>query len=273
MMDALTAIDACLSEARRRPGPYVFLTGAGISAESGVPTFRGKDGYWRVGSRNYHARELATRAAFERMPLEVWSWYLERRRVCRGAAPNRAHKALAEAATALRERLLLVTQNVDGLHRRAGSPEETTYEVHGNIDFMRCSASCTGLLPVPDINRASSELARALECPRCGAACRPHVLWFDEYYDEELYRFESSLEAASTAALLVVVGTTATTNLPMRMGELAAARDTPLLVVDPEPTPFSELAAAVSAGAHLEGQAGSWVPEITRRLLAAAPAP
>ncbi|HVV49677.1 MAG TPA: Sir2 family NAD-dependent protein deacetylase, partial [Polyangia bacterium] len=102
-------------------GPIVFLTGAGISAESGIPTFRGAEGYWRVGSRNYQPTEMAAAAAFARMPEEVWRWYLYRRGVCRAAAPNDAHRALVALERRLGARFLLVTQNVDGLHLRAGS--------------------------------------------------------------------------------------------------------------------------------------------------------
>src|SRR2546426_10737611 len=112
-MDELVA--AC-----RRPGHVIALTGAGVSAESGIPTFRGRDGYWTVGSRDYHPQELATHAAFARMPWDVWAWYLYRRGVCRAAAPNPAHHALVRLAA--HPRFALVTQNVDGLHRRAGSP-------------------------------------------------------------------------------------------------------------------------------------------------------
>jgi NAD-dependent deacetylase len=121
-------------------GLIVFLTGAGISAESGVPTFRGPEGYWRVGSRHYQPTELATAAAFAQIPEEVWRWYLYRRAVCRVAEPNAAHLALVEAERRLGERFLLVTQNVDGLHGRAGSSAARTYQIHGNIDFCRCAA-------------------------------------------------------------------------------------------------------------------------------------
>src|SRR5690606_30740717 len=144
------------------PGRCLFLTGAGISAESGVPTFRGEDGYWVVGSRPYHPRELATRQAFVRMPGAVWGWSLHRLRVCPGALPNPAHAALAEPAPALGERFLLVTHNVDGLHLRAGSPRESTYGVHGNIAYMRCARGCEGLWSVPDALVEPGESAPAL---------------------------------------------------------------------------------------------------------------
>src|ERR1017187_4141744 len=97
-------------------GPVVFLTGAGISAESGIPTFRGPEGFWRVGSRNYQPTEMATAVAFARMPAEVWRWYLFRRGVCRSAAPNAAHRALVRFEKRAGDRFLLIIQNVDGLH-------------------------------------------------------------------------------------------------------------------------------------------------------------
>jgi NAD-dependent deacetylase len=277
MSDAPRPADAVLlrllESGLGRTGPCIFLTGAGISAESGVPTFRGKEGYWRVGSRNYHAQELATRAAFDRMPEAVWSWYLHRRRICAEAQPNAAHRAIAEMAELLGERFLLITQNVDGLHRRGGSPADRTYEIHGNIGYMRCSAGCPGIEPVPESSEpvlgqsgSSAPPRQPLRCGHCGAMTRPHVLWFDEVYDEASYRFESSLRAAAEAALLVVVGTTGTTNLPLQIGELAAQRRIPMLVINPEPNPFSELAAHLPYGLFLDGRAGRWLPEVSRSL-------
>lgn len=275
----LEALPGLIARALARPGSCLFLTGAGVSAESGVPTFRGKDGYWRVGSRNYHAQELATRAAFARFPHAVWGWYLHRLQVCRGAQPNPAHRAIAELAGPLAERFLLITQNVDGLHGRAGSPASRTYEVHGNISQMRCSAGCAGLVPVPegllesplvaapDAARGASD--PRLCCPLCSAWMRPHVLWFDEFYDELLFRFESSLAAADEAALLVVVGTTGTTNLPLQIGERVARRRAPMLVINPEPNPFSELARGLPEAAYLEGRAGHWLPRVADLIRAA----
>jgi NAD-dependent deacetylase len=273
-IEALAArLRLVLERALSGAGRCIFLTGAGISAESGIPTFRGSEGYWRIGSRNYHPQELATRAAFERMPEAVWCWYLHRLRICAEALPNLGHLAVTDAAADLGERFLLITQNVDGLHGRAGTPAECTYEIHGNISFMRCSMRCAGLLPVPLATWAepgpppTGELRRLLRCSTCGALMRPHVLWFDEHYDEESYRFESSLQAAANAALLVVVGTTGTTNLPLRIGDVAARRGTPLVIINPEPSPFSELAAG-GDGIFLQGLAGFWLPEVARQLRA-----
>jgi NAD-dependent deacetylase len=265
-------IGAVLARALGRPGPVVLLTGAGISAESGVPTFRGQDGYWRVGSVNYHPQQLATIASFERIPREVWSWYLYRRRVCSEALPSVAHFDIARLQGAS-NRTLLVTQNVDGLHRRAGSPPERPYEIHGNIERMRCLAGCGGTLPLPPEARdaraggaISEALLSRLTCPTCGGLARPHVLFFDETYDEPLFRFESTLAAARAAALLVVVGTTGTTNLHLHVGNLASQAGATLVVVNPEPNPFSQLALGSEHGLFLQGTAGGWVPVLTRLL-------
>ena len=258
-------------------GPILWLTGAGISAASGIPTFRGEEGYWRVGSRNYHAEELATFSAYRQMPEEVWSWYLYRRAVCRAAAPNAAHRALASLEARLRERFVLVTQNVDGLHLRAGNTLERTYQIHGNIDFMRCVSECSSPEPIPERlgvewgrEQRFGERERALlVCSACGAPSRPHVLWFDESYDEPNFRFESSLRAAMECALLVVVGTTGATNLPMQVGELVTRRGAPMIVINPEPNPFSEMVASRGLGCFLEGKAGTWVPPLAAALAVA----
>lgn len=242
------------------PGLRIFLTGAGISAESGIPTFRGKEGYWTVGAQEYHPQELATHQAFTEMPYEVWAWYLYRRDVCRAAPPNAGHQALVQAERLLGDQFLLVTQNVDGLHLRAGNSPERTYEVHGNIDYFRCANSCTperyplgeGFLPFAKGQKVTPEQQALLVCPRCGGKARPHVLWFDECYDEEFYRFDSSRAAAAKAVALISVGTSGNTNLPVQMGFIAAQRGTFLVDINPDSNPFSQLA---------EQQGGRWLRE------------
>jgi len=247
----------------------IALTGAGISAESGIPTFRGRDGYWTVGSRVYHPQELATRDAFGRLPWEVWRWYLWRRTVCRAASPNPAHMALVELERRLADRFLLITQNVDGLHLRAGNSAERTYQIHGNIDFMRCAGDCTlEIWPVPeaigDFGRddpLDDERKALLRCPRCGQTGRPHVLWFDETYDEERYRFTSSLRAAERAGTVIIVGSTASTNLPVQVAECAARAGARLFDVNVDDNPFGELAVR-SGGRVLRGPAGRLLPPL-----------
>ena len=132
-----------LARWREGTGPVLVLSGAGVSAESGIPTFRGNDGYWRVGSVNYTPMQLATAAMFAVQPETVWSWYLARFRRARGAEPNDAHRAVARIQAAYPERSFLVTQNVDGLHQRAGSPAATTFSIHGSGLLARCSTPCT----------------------------------------------------------------------------------------------------------------------------------
>ncbi len=290
-MWAMTGLPAELDQlfvgSREIEGPVVVLTGAGISAESGIPTFRGPEGYWQIGSRNYHPMELATFEAYNSMPDDVWSWYLYRRGVCRAAEPNAAHRAVADLEHELGDDMLLITQNVDGLHLRAGSTLDRTYQIHGNIDFMRCGGTgessrsrdrpCTpAAWPLPDgvdvawgRGRPLGESERALlVCPKCKGRARPHVLWFDEYYDETHFRFESSLRAAGRARLLVVVGTTGQTNLPLHVGGLVARRGAPMIVVNPEASPFTAFATESPFGAWIEGTAGDFVPPLFERLAA-----
>ncbi len=246
-MDAV--ISACKA-ALAREGHVLALTGAGISAESGIPTFRGKEGYWTIGAREYHPQELATAQAFSHMPWEVWGWYLYRRGVCRRAEPNDGHRALVRLDAALGDRFALVTQNVDGLHRRAGSPAARTFPVHGDIGLMRCARDCRlDRWPIPDgvpdlaKGDAVGEPARALlVCPACGSLARPHVLWFDEMYDEPRFHFDTARRLATRSVLVIVVGTSASTNLPWQVVTLAARAGATLVDINLEDNPFGELA-------------------------------
>ncbi|MBT9584999.1 RNA polymerase subunit sigma [bacterium] len=257
----------------RDPGMVVFLSGAGISAESGIPTFRGPEGYWTVGAREYHPQELATFHAFSQMPEEVWAWYLYRRSVCQAAQPNAGHSLLADLEQLLGERFLLVTQNVDGLHLRAGNSREKTYEVHGNIDYYRCAVNCCtehwplsqGFEDFAKGQKASAEQLAQLRCPRCQAWARPHVLWFDECYDEVTYRYESSRGAARQAVALVSVGTSGVTNLPLQMGRMVAGRGALLVDINPESNPFSQLAQE-SGGVWLRGKASQGLAQVMQVL-------
>lgn len=265
-------LQAILAGVRSRRGRVVALTGAGISAESGIPTFRGAEGYWVVGSRNYVPQEMATHAMFEAHPEEVWRWYLHRFAVVRGAEPNAGHRALVALEEALGDRFTLVTQNIDGLHRRAGSVR--VLAIHGEAAWVRCAGGCGAeRSPLPDLGArdANPPLSdadrRALTCPRCGGWLRPHVLWFDECYDEENYRMESALRAAAAADLLLVVGTSGATNLPMQIGRLAFTGGTALVDVNPEENPFSALAARAPNGFAARGTATALLPAIVRELV------
>ena len=216
------------------------LTGAGISAESGIPTFRGKDGFWTVGSREYHPQEMATLQMFQKHPGAVWQWYLYRMGMCRSAEPNNGHRAVAAMESRLGDRFALVTQNVDNLHLRAGNSPRRTFEIHGNVFYTRCAYSCTDrLFPLPGEVRPKAreeaippEEMVHLSCPACGGWTRPHVLWFDEAYNEHYFRFESTLRLAMSTDLLMVVGTSGATNLPNQVVQIAHRRGVPILDIN-----------------------------------------
>lgn len=269
------ALENILSEGLAGDGRIVVLTGAGVSAESGIPTFRGEEGYWKVGGRNYHPQEMATRACFDRMPDEVWSWYLYRRGVCQAADPNAAHRALVDLESTFGDRFVLVTQNVDGLHLRAGNTLARTYQIHGNIDYMRCTPGCTdALFPLPDSIDANWPKTRkveaaersALVCPDCGALARPHVLWFDESYNEVHFKLDSSIAAAEAASLLIVVGTSGATTLPNHVVQIAVNREVPFVTVNLDGSPFTEAAERYPNGFFAQGGSVQWLVPIAERL-------
>ena len=246
------------------------LTGAGISAESGIPTFRGPEGYWTVGSKAYHPQEMATLAMFHQRPDDVWQWYLHRATVCHQADPNPGHRAIAAMGDLLGDRFTLMTQNVDGLHQRAGSRDHHTFQIHGNVFQVRCAAACRpDLLPLPteligrdkDHPLTASERA-LLTCPACSQRLRPHVLWFDESYDETYFRFHSSLAAAAQTGLLLVVGTSGATNLPNQVAWTVLQNGGTIIDVNPTPNPFSEMARRSPGGAFIQQPSGRFLPEL-----------
>ena len=183
MSDTLPSIlHERISGLRSGTGKLVVMTGAGISAESGIPTFRGKEGYWVVGSREYQPQEVATHAFFSRQPEAVWSWYLYRRGMCHRATPNAGHRAVVELERLLGNRFRLLTQNVDGLHIRAGNSLERTYQIHGNIDYARCDRNCgQPIWPLPETLGTDKARGDGLtdderqQLRRVGAAPRPVV--------------------------------------------------------------------------------------------------
>jgi len=263
-----------LSNVMEEQGTVTVLTGAGISAESGIPTFRGKEGYWTVGAREYHPQEMATQSMFLAHPWEVWRWYLYRLGVCKAAGPNAGHRAVADMEERLGNRFRLITQNVDGLHLEAGNSHERTYQIHGNIAYMRCFDDCSRELVSTPVELTRTDKAQSLAeheqtcllCSRCQAKMRPHVLWFDECYDEAYYKMESSMDWAINTDLLIVVGTSGATSLPMRIGGVVASRGAAIVDVNPSDNPFAQLARASSRGMAITATACERLPEMAKHV-------
>ena len=265
-LQALSALKPLFDDGKSR---ITVLTGAGISAESGIPTFRGPEGYWTVGSRVYMPQEMATLNMFRQQPLVVWQWYLYRLGVCLHAEPNAGHFALAELERRLGDRFRLITQNIDNLHIRAGNTLERTYQIHGNINYTRCTDQCTGLQLLPDALKRQrtdhlldQDEIRLLHCPHCGAWLRPHVLWFDEYYDEEHFRFDSSMARANATDLLLIVGTSGATTLPNQVVLTVFSRGKTIIDINIEENPFSGLALGSPDGLFIQAASADTLPRL-----------
>jgi NAD-dependent deacetylase len=218
------------------------LTGAGISAESGIPTFRGRDGWWR----NEDPTRLATQAAFDRDPAHVWEWYQYRRGLVRAAQPNAGHRALADLERAGKQ-LLVATQNVDDLHERAGSG--AVAHIHGSIWSVRCEG-CRAERheprhPFPDLPP---------RCDTCDALLRPAVVWFGEMLPAApILRIEEFLGGGVDVAL--VIGTEATFGYIQGFALAARGAGALLVEVNPGTTPLSD-----AVDIRLQGPAGEVLP-------------
>jgi NAD-dependent deacetylase len=226
----------------REAGRIIVLTGAGVSAESGVPTFRGPGGLWR----NYRPEDLATQEAFARDPRLVWEWYAWRRENIAAISPNAAHRALASLEARIPE-FVLVTQNVDGLHQTAGS--RRIVELHGSIWNVRC-VSCgvtteERRVPMPRIPPVCA----------CGGLLRPGVVWFGENLPPEA--LTEAFTAAGEAEVTFVIGTSAVVFPAAAIPQIAHGAGSFLIEVNPETTPLTPI-----ADVSLRGTAVEWVPSL-----------
>ncbi|NNM05756.1 MAG: NAD-dependent deacylase [Gemmatimonadetes bacterium] len=236
------------------------LSGAGVSAESGVPTFRGEEGLWK----SYQPEELATPQAFRRDPRLVWEWYDWRRGKIRACKPNPGHEALARFALGSRT-VRIVTQNVDGLHeeaaRKASGGNDPSpglpLELHGSIFRVKCT-SCTYKVPHRDPISADS-LETLPKCPVCGSLLRPDVVWFGESLDAEI--LSEAFRVAQGSQVCLVVGTSALVH-PAASVPLAT-RDSGgrIIEVNPTETPLSPLARV-----SLRGASGEVLPPLLEGL-------
>ncbi len=234
--------------ARLRAAASIFvLTGSGVSAESGLPTFRGAGGLWR----NRRVEELASPQGFERDPVLVWTWYNQRLATHAGAAPNAGHVALARLEDLYGD-FTLATQNVDSLHLRAGS--RRVLELHGHLREARCTGCGTrrtlgaGGLPLDEIDHA------------CGGRMRPCVVWFGEPLPADVW--SRAERAAARADAILVVGTSAVV-YPAAALATRYARAAYVVEINPEATPVSD-----AVDLALREPAASALPRIADALLA-----
>jgi NAD-dependent deacetylase len=237
----MTALEECrtlLHGASR----ICVLTGAGISAESGIPTFRGAGGMWK----NFRPEELATPQAFARDPKLVWEWYNWRREIISGAQPNPGHLALVELESRVPD-FTLITQNVDGLHGRAGS--RNILEIHGSIWVMRCTAceksQANHEVPLPDLSP---------KCP-CGGLLRPGVVWFGEGLDAQVWH--NAEKAVRSAEVLLVAGTSAVVYPAASLAPLAKNSGARVVEINLDETPISD-----AVDFSLRGPSGKILPQL-----------
>ena len=219
--------DPALVDARARiaaAGSIAVLTGAGISADSNIPTFRGADGLWRT----HRAEELATPDAFARNPRLVWEWYDWRRGLIASTQPNAAHHAMA-ALERRRPQCTLITQNVDGLHAAAGS--RRLLELHGNIWWMRCTA-CGARV---DDRRVPLPLDEGLPvCRDCRGLLRPDIVWFGESLEPSV--FQAAVDVAAGSVVFLVIGTSGVVQPAASLASVAREGGSWVVEVNPQPS-------------------------------------
>jgi len=217
-----------LVHALRAARQVTVLTGAGISAESGVPTFRDpQSGLWS----RFRPEDLANAAAFRRDPKLVWDWYEWRRRTIEAAGPNAGHLALVRMEKQV-PGFALITQNVDGLHARAGS--KNVIELHGSIMRSKCLEEDVVAEP------ADGDEERPPRCTRCGAPLRPDVVWFGESLKEKT--LSDAAAAASNCQIFFSIGTSSVVNPAAQLPELAFHSGAKIVEINPEPTRLTGMA-------------------------------
>jgi NAD-dependent deacetylase len=218
------------------------LSGAGISAESGVPTFRGEGGLWK----QFRAVDLATPEAFSRDPRLVWEFYNWRRDLIGRLSPNPGHFALAQIEERVPQ-FTLITQNIDGLHEKAGS--RNVIELHGNLWKVRCTGCETVSedlrIPLPELPA----------CESCGSLLRPHVVWFGEMLEPQV--LNAAYEAIGNCDLMIVIGTSGTVQPAASMGVQAKRNGASVAEINLEPTPYSDV-----YNISISGKSGEILPQL-----------
>ena len=237
-----------VADAVRAARSVVALTGAGISAESGVPTFRGEEGLWR----SFRPEDLATADAFARDPSLVWSWYRWRRQIIAGVRPNPGHVALARLEARL-PRFTVLTQNVDGLHGLAGSV--SVVKLHGNIWRARCTVEPGRIVDERPSDPSCSPDSHELPRCGCGALLRPDIVWFGETLDAKV--LAQATEAVRTCDVLLIVGTSGLVYPVAALPEAARHAGATLVEINVARTPLTVIMDHV-----LRGPAGVVLPAL-----------
>jgi NAD-dependent deacetylase len=243
------------AELLRRAGLVAVLSGAGASKESGIPTFReAQTGLWA----RYDPGQLATPAAFRTDPQLVWDWYEYRRDLVRGARPNPGHHAVAELERWVSQ-VVVLTQNVDGLHQAAGSTD--VVELHGNILRTKCASDCRSDPTVIDLASLPAEEQEASPpcCPHCGDYLRPDVVWFGE--DLPMSAIGRAYQVSAACDAMVVVGTSGVVYPAAILPAVARDAGTPVIEVNPEPSGITDLATV-----FLQGRGGDVLPQLVAAL-------
>ena len=225
-----------------RATEVTVLTGAGISADSGVPTFRGADGLWK----DHRPEELASPEAFARNPKLVWEWYNWRRELIATKQPNHAHTALVELEHRIKN-FWLITQNVDGIHPLAGS--QRLSEIHGNIWKVRCT-QCGKVTVNRDV-----PIAILPECVTCHGLLRPHIVWFGESLDPE--DLQQCFNALQNCEVLLIIGTSGVVYPAASFGPIAKENGAFVAELNLDPTPTSDL-----VDVAFQGRAKDLVPQL-----------
>ncbi len=212
----------------------LYITGAGVSVDSGIPTFRGKDGFWTIGSQNYTPQEMATRRMYCSNPVQFLKWYYHRFATYRHHGPNLVHCWLADKN--------LITQNIDGLDGKAGN--QNYIAIHGRLDqmtYFHNQGNDVDIMQTPweevdenDLDNSLLKLFQIEQTPVLDRSFKPFVLLFDEYYTE-LYRIGEAQQRMNEAEIMIFMGTSFSVNITHMALEIAKSNNTPIEIVDPDP--------------------------------------
>ncbi len=256
---------------KERRNTFTFLTGAGLSADSNIPTYRGTDGIWIKGTKHHKPEEFGTFRYFNQHPEEVWQYSMFRVKMFSNAQPNEGHSRLVEIESLLEDRFHLITQNVDGLHGRAGS--KRMFEIHGNYREVKCAQYCSEILPMPsgvsgkDIDEdLSAEELELLRCPNCDEWLRPNILWFDERYNEKTHKLYSSLKVAKNSGVLFILGTSGATNLPMEIARTTMRYGGYIVDVNLEDNAFTDMVEDYAYGVVIRKSTTDFLVELKELL-------